>query len=109
MTERVSEHPAAGAELLEAAEFYEDLVPGLGHEFMTRIANGVRSIAENPASWPPVLAPHGGTTVRSRAIHSFPYRVVYMLLGTDVIILSYAHARQRPGYWRDRAEEFTDG
>ena len=44
MTDPVREHPSAGSELLAAAEYYEGLVPGLGHEFMIRVAEAVRSI-----------------------------------------------------------------
>lgn len=103
MTESVREHPSAGAELLAAAEYYEDLVPGLGHEFMIRAAEAVQSIGARPESWPPVADAAGGAIARSRSVRSFPYSVVYIHHRAEVFILAYVHDRRRRGYWRGRA------
>lgn len=109
MTHPAAEHPAAGAELLAAAEYYESLVPGLGYEFMVSIAEAVRSIEDHPTSWPPVVGGPLGAEVRSRSARTFPYRVVYVHHRPGVTVLAYAHDRQRPAYWRARASGPENG
>ena len=94
MTDPVREHPSAGSELLAAAEYYEGLVPGLGHEFMIRVAEAVRSIGAGPGSWP---------------VRAFPYSVVSIHHRAEIVILAYVHDHQRPGYWCGRAAGSADG
>ena len=109
MTRPAAEHPAAGAELLAAAEYYESLVPGLGYEFMVSIAEAVRSIEDRPTSWPPVVGGPRGAEVRSRSARAFPYRVVYVHHRPGATVLTYAHDRRRPGYWSYRTVGPNDG
>ncbi len=109
MTDPVREHPSAGSELLAAAEYYEGLVPGLGHEFMIRVAEAVRSIGAGPESWPPVADAGGGGVARRRSVRTFPYSVVYIHHRAEIVILAYVHDHQRPGYWRGRAAGSADG
>lgn len=40
--------------------------------------------------------------VRSKGVSDFPYRVVYFVEGDLLKIVAVAHAKRRPGYWRDR-------
>jgi hypothetical protein len=43
-----------------------------------------------------------GATAR---VEVFPFRVVYLVRGNDLVILAYAHARRRPGYWQHRNDD----
>jgi toxin ParE1/3/4 len=40
--------------------------------------------------------------IRSAKVARFPYRVVYLVVGSNVDVLAVAHAKRRPEYWRDR-------
>ena len=40
--------------------------------------------------------------VRSKGVSNFPYRVVYFVQGDLLMIAAVAHAKRRPGYWRER-------
>jgi hypothetical protein len=40
--------------------------------------------------------------VRSKGVSGFPYRVVYFVDGDLLTVVAVAHAKRRPGYWRDR-------
>lgn len=42
--------------------------------------------------------------VRSASVSVFPYRVIYYLTNTSVVILAYAHNRRTPGYWQHRLD-----
>ncbi|MCH7935415.1 MAG: type II toxin-antitoxin system RelE/ParE family toxin, partial [Gemmatimonadetes bacterium] len=35
-------------------------------------------------------------------LHRFPYIVVYKELEDEILVVAFAHHKQRPGYWRDR-------
>jgi hypothetical protein len=35
-------------------------------------------------------------------LHRFPYRVVSLETGSDVLVVAVAHDRRRPGYWTRR-------
>lgn len=34
----------------------------------------------------------------------FPYRIVYYVTDTSIVILAYAHQRRQPDYWQHRLE-----
>lgn len=40
--------------------------------------------------------------VRSKGVNGFPYRVVYFVADELLTIVAVAHAKRRPGYWRER-------
>ena len=43
--------------------------------------------------------------VRSRRVAGFPYRLVYLVQPTELVVLALAHDKRLPGYWRERAGE----
>lgn len=48
----------------------------------------------------PGVAPDLG--VRRMLLHKFPYAVVYLTSGEEILVVAFAHCRRNPGYWRDR-------
>ena len=44
-------HPAAEAEVVSAAKFYEDKVNGLGTQFLDEFDRGIAVIMEAPTRW----------------------------------------------------------
>jgi toxin ParE1/3/4 len=94
---RAAFHPAAEAELLAAAEFYEARAPRLGLDFLAE----VERVAARAAAQPKLGAPYAGGTRRLMA-RRFPYAVVYRERGGGIEIVAVAHGGRRPGYWRER-------
>jgi hypothetical protein len=43
----------------------------------------------------------GGRSRRYR-LRRFPYGLVYVETGSDIIILAVMHLHRRPGYWNER-------
>ena len=39
---------------------------------------------------------------RECPVKKFPFRIVYRLVDDGVLVVAVAHAKRRPGYWRDR-------
>lgn len=40
--------------------------------------------------------------LRQVRLRQFPYRLVYMVVSDEIVIVAVAHERRRPGYWQDR-------
>jgi hypothetical protein len=55
-------------------------------------------IAELPLAFPVLYEPD----IRSAKVARFPYRVVYVVIDANVDVLALAHAKRRPGPWRQR-------
>ncbi|MBK7582510.1 MAG: type II toxin-antitoxin system RelE/ParE family toxin [Myxococcales bacterium] len=100
MTLRLIIEPEAETELEEAADRYEESVPGLGLEFLEEMRQRTRDVLDNPQRFPPFGGVGGGQC--AHAVGRFPHLVVYLQVADAVHILAYMHPRQRPGYWGDR-------
>lgn len=91
-------HPAAVAELGEAAAFYaEQADKALGLALVAEFERALALLASNPelgAAW------RSGT--RRLSLRRFPYSVVYRLSSDTIQVIAIAHQRRRPGYWQKR-------
>jgi hypothetical protein len=98
-------HPEALAELRADVSWYEERGAGLGDRFETAVDDVIEAVLQWPESgamWPgwdsiPV--------VRSRRVTGFPYRLVYVVQPSELIVLALAHNKRLPGYWRERVGE----
>ena len=54
---------------------------------------------ESGAVWP---GSDSIPVVRSRRVAGFPYRLVYLVQATELVVIALAHQKRKPGYWRDR-------
>jgi hypothetical protein len=98
-------HPEALAELRADVAWYEERGAGLGDRFERAVDDVLDTILEWPESgtmWPgwdsiPV--------VRSRRVAGFPYRLVYLVQPSELVVLALAHDKRLPGYWRERVSE----
>jgi plasmid stabilization system protein ParE len=83
-------------ELAQAAEYYEDKVPGLGADFIGELDAAIERILQFPEAW-------GRISDDYRACHlrRFPYSIVYALPESRlVLIVSVFHQSRRPESWR---------
>lgn len=99
------EHPAARSELRDAVIWYDDQKPGLGDRLTDEISAGLAFVSRSPGAAPLLRGPSIVQQVRSKSITVFPYRIVYIVRDTEVIVVAYAHMRRRPGYWRKRLSD----
>lgn len=88
----------AEAEFEAAARWY-DQHAGLRTEFVEAIDEAIFAIAEDPRRYP-LWRPR--SSYRKYVVRRFPYLVLYRLLDDVVEVMSFAHTRRRPGYWKDR-------
>lgn len=96
---RLRFHRAASAEAEAAVRWYNERVPGLGNDFRAELEAAVGRVMEGPLVWP--ISRYDPRT-RRHLLSRFPYSIVYVVRGDDVTVAAVAHAKRRPGYWRDR-------
>lgn len=94
---RVTHHPEAGTELIEAARYYEQQVRTLGATFLDEVDRTVTDILSAPHRWPVVEA-----DIRRCMIPRFPYAIYYRTLPDELRILPFKHHSRHPKYWRKR-------
>jgi plasmid stabilization system protein ParE len=95
---QVGYHPRAAEELEAAAQWYWDRSERAALAFRSELDRAVRLIAETPDRWPEYVS---GT--RRFLLRRFPFSIVYRQVQSDIQVIAVAHAKRRPGYWRDRA------
>ena len=94
---RLIYHPDAEAELIEAAQFYERRVPGLGAQFLDAVDAAVGVVQQAPQRWR-ILE----DDIRSYLMPRFPYAIYYRALPDELRILAFKHHSRHPDYWRYR-------
>jgi plasmid stabilization system protein ParE len=87
----------AELEMLDAARYYELQAPGLGDDFLDKIASAVQDIGEHPERWPVIRS-----NIRRRRIHRFPYALLYLVDPEEVVVQATMHLHRRPDYWLNR-------
>lgn len=94
---RIELRREAFEELADAVEWYERDYPGRGVRFRVAVDRALASIAAGAGSHPLRLGAHALPVAR------FPFVIFYVVVGEQSVrVLAVAHARRRPGYWRER-------
>jgi toxin ParE1/3/4 len=91
-------HDAARQEFLDSAAYYESKVPGLGERFIVEINRCIELLLDTPEIGTPI-----SEKLRRHVIDdSFPFAVVYAVIGNLLFIVAVAHNSRRPNYWKKR-------
>lgn len=90
---------AAEIEIAEAAVWYEEHQPSLGHRFLEAVDQAFEEISERPLAWP-VWRAH--RPYRKYLVPGFPFAVFYKVDASNVIVVAVAHTHRKPGYWLSR-------
>jgi plasmid stabilization system protein ParE len=93
----VEVHPLAADEAKAAERWYRERNETAATRFRRELDRAVDLILERPEAWPSYL----GNT-RRVFLRRFPFFLVYRVRSERVEIVAVAHARRRPGYWRER-------
>jgi toxin ParE1/3/4 len=99
MTLRLVVRPAAEADILAAALWYEQRAPGLGADFLRAIDVSLAEIQRMPARFPEVHL-----HCRRALLRRFPYALYFVLLAETVSVIACMHASRDPRRWEGRAE-----
>ena len=97
---RVSFHPGARQEVLDATRSYRDQSPGLGKAFVAEVRDALSRIGEFLESGSP-----DDTGVRRLLLRRFPFALMYRRIGIDTIQVSAVmHHRRQPSHWTERGD-----
>ena len=95
--------PDAEAEYWGAAHWYETQQPGLGHEFLNELELAFQEVEHDPSRFPELeTQPADATGFRRCRLQRFPYYVVFLIRGQDVLVVAVAPGARAPGYWMGR-------
>ena len=92
----------AAEEAAEAASWYEKERRGLGVEFAAAIETAIDVIQDGFLPLSPMPGDSGLRGAKRLMLRRFPYDVVVIELGDEIMIVAFAHHSRKPGYWRDR-------
>ncbi|NYI80098.1 type II toxin-antitoxin system RelE/ParE family toxin [Nocardioides panzhihuensis] len=95
-------HPEARAEFAADVDWYDDREDGLGGRFAQAVRAAIDAAVEDPEAWARWQGWDREPSVHAKGVAGFPYRVVYVVNQDVLTIVAVAHAKRRPGYWRDR-------
>lgn len=96
---KVTLHPAAERDLLEAAAFYErEGSPVLAARFVAEFKRLTALLVEQPEIGSPRSRDRRGF-----AMSIFPYTLIYKVGGQEIKILVVKHDSRRPGYGGSRS------
>ena len=90
-------HPGAREELDDALGWYLERSPQASQRLAEGVAKALQSINADPWRFGVV---EGNS--RSCSIDRFPYQVVFRIDSNKLYVIAVAHAKRRPGYWKDR-------
>jgi hypothetical protein len=89
----------AQQEFDDAVAWYDVQMPGLGERFRAEVQQGLARIEIHSTAWPVERG-----EVRKYLLNRFPYKLLYAIEPSQILILAVAHQHRRPDYWVDRSE-----
>jgi len=90
-------HELARRELLDARDYYDDLVYRLGEKFVIEVERCLNIIKTNPLAYPVVKQ-----NVCKAVVIKFPFSILYRLEKDNIYILAVMHQKRKPKYWVER-------
>ena len=94
---RVVYHPDADAEVIAAAQWYDERQPGLGGRFLDEVEAGLSRIRRAPEAFGVIVR-----NVRQHILHRFPFGIVYRVDNDHIYVIAVIHLHRKPFYWRNR-------
>jgi len=89
--------PEARLDVLDARDWYDGQIPGLGAEFVERVEASVDRIQRFPFSHAEVVPP-----IRKAVLRRFPFSLLYTVEPDVIVVLGCFHQRRDPVRWLDR-------
>jgi plasmid stabilization system protein ParE len=90
-------HQAAEVEFAAAVRWCEAEPSGRGLRLDALVEKAERQIQLHPASGRRYIR-----GARRLVLTRFPYSLIYLIQADRCYVVAFAHAKRRPGYWKDR-------
>ena len=100
MTPRLVVRPAAEADIVDAALWYEARATGLGADFLRAVDVALAEIQRMPERFPVVQM-----QCRRALLRRFPYGIYFIATAELISVVACMHARRDPRRWEERVGE----
>ena len=91
--------PRARAELIDAQDWYENEVPGLGPRFRAAVEAVIEQMNANPRQFPVIYK-----MIRRALLRSFPYALMFVIESDESLtVIACFHGSRDPAHWQKRA------
>lgn len=97
MTHELRLRAEAERDLADAALWYEEQCPGLGHQFLDEALAVFSSISKMPLSCQIVRR-----NTRRALVHRFPFGIYYRVEGDTIVVVAVMHGSRNPRRWKSR-------
>ena len=88
----------AGAELIDAQDWYENEVPGLGRRFRAAVSAVVERMSATPRQFPVIHK-----DVRRALLRRFPYALLFVIESDETLtVIACFHGSRDPAQWQNR-------
>jgi plasmid stabilization system protein ParE len=99
MSFRVVLRPEVDGDISDAATWYENQQSGLGGEFVLAIFQAIDALSINPLL---VSRRHRRRNIRWSFPERFPYRIIYEVDDTIVLVICVIHSARDDHHWQHR-------
>jgi plasmid stabilization system protein ParE len=90
--------PRARTELIDAQDWYENEVSGLGRRFRAAVDAVVQRMSANPRQFPVIYK-----NVRRALLRRFPYALMFVIEADDTLtVIACFHGSRDPARWQKR-------
>ncbi len=89
--------PEAELDVLEAVNWYEEKLKGLGSNFLMSVDATIESILRTPEAYTPTYK-----KTRRALVRKFPFGVHYIIEKENIVVLAIFHASRNPKEWKKR-------
>ena len=97
MAYKVSLLEEAAEEVIKTARFYKEIDEKLANDLLEKFFETITYISKNPFTNQVIR-----NNFRKSNLKRFPYKVIYRLKENEIIIVAFAHHKQKPHYWKKR-------
>ncbi|MEZ5944682.1 MAG: type II toxin-antitoxin system RelE/ParE family toxin [Planctomycetaceae bacterium] len=88
---------AAEVDFTESLKWYAERSIEAANDFDAEFDKALTQIAENPERFPKCDTRH-----RYYLLRRFPFRIIYRITATDLVVIAIAHESRSPEYWTGR-------
>ena len=92
----------ATEELIEAAAWYEQEVPGLGDQLIDTFEQATIRLGKPNSPLVPVVGEAAKLGAKRLILQRFPFSIVTIANSQTITIVAFAHHSRKPGYWHER-------
>jgi len=90
-------HPSSLEEIIQAKNFYNSKVDGLGTKLFEEVNRAFKHIERTPETWPIY-----NSNLRRFILKRFFFAIVYRTTKDTIQIIAFMHQHRIPFYWKKR-------